>query len=608
MRPRMPILLFSPIVMEDTMHRTACCAFAILLALTTAALSQSTLENPGFEHGSPHNPTSWDVMPGNDPHARIEITEDNALIGDRAARISCAGTDPRIGRVFNRLEQPLDATPYLGGMLTVTAMCRTEGIPEGHAAVLRIEAVQTLAGLTFLNSAATARVKGCNDWVEICATVRVPTEAHEIRIAVGLDGIGAVWFDEVSLSTGNSCETGPVELTTRLPFTFSQRPSTPTPSPEYILRATPPAAPRTMKPWTIAVYVAAETGFNPLREIVNELQTCDQYNVILLADSSADGGKMWLVGRQDGVNQLHLLADRGDVDMSTDRVFSEFLEYCTTWFPCERMALLIYDHGGGWRGTAKEPLANDPSTYTWLSPAEIRRGLDAVGGVDALLYTAPCNMASLETAYEVGASAGLTLAAEEYSGYGIWSGVLDSLGALLREDPDVSLETLGDFVIDGLVEGQRAEMRRSDGAPHPTFHQTAYWGRLVSSVADAVDRFASALIERVVDRQEEIVEIRKDSLAFRHGELVDIGDFAQRCGVAIPELASFADAVIDALAATAFRVEGVPAFADSHGLSVFFPLFRDYGSTVAEYHDTDLAFTAGTRWEEFLEALYSDYE
>jgi hypothetical protein len=294
--------------------------------------------------------------------------------------------------------------------------------------------------------------------------------------------------------------------------------------------------------------------------------------------------------------------------MSTEPVFSGFLEYCATWFPSERMALLIYDHGGGWRGTAKEPLASEPSTYTWLSPAEIRRGLDAVGGVDALLYTAPCNMASLETAYEVGASARLTLAAEEYSGYGIWFGVLAAFGGSLRENPEVSLEALGDFVVDKLAAGQLAEMNRSDGAPHATFHQTAYWGGLVSSVADAVDRFASALIELVVYRQEEIVEIRKASLAFRHGELVDIGDFARRCGASIPELASSADAVIDALAAAAFRVEGVPAFADSCGLNVFFPVFQDYTSAVIEYQDTDLAFTADTQWDEFLEALYTDYE
>jgi len=588
------------------MHRIACCVFTVLLVTTAAASAQGTLDNPGFERGPSHSPTSWDALPGDDPNARIETTEAGTLVGDRSARISCAGTDPRIGKVFNCLVQTIDAAPYLGRMLTVRVMYRADDIPEGHAAALRIEAVQSLAGLTFLNAAATTRADGSKGWSEICATIRVPEEAHEIRIRVGLDGIGTVWFDEVSLSTDSGCETGPGELITRLPFTFSQRPSAP--APEYITLEEPPAAPRSIKPWTIAIYVAAQIGFNPLNEIANELQTCDQYNVIILSDSSLDGGKTWLVDRKDEVNQLRLLADHGDVDLSTEGVFSEFLEYCATWFPSRRMALLIYNHGGAWRGTAKEPLMNRPSTYTWLSPAEIRRGLDAVDGVDALLYTAPCNMASLETAYEVGASANLTLAAEEYSGYGIWSGVLDSLGGLLREDPEVSLEALGDFVINVLVDAQRAETMRSDGAPHPTFHQTAYWGSLVGSVADAVDLFASALIGLVVDRQEEIVELRKDSLAFRHGELVDIGDFARGCAAAIPELAPCADAVLDALEATAFRVEGVPAFADSRGLNVFFPVFQDYSSAVIEYRDTDLAFTADTRWDEFLEALYADYD
>jgi len=585
------------------MHRIALCAFAILLVVAATALAQETLDNPGFEFGSPDNPTSWSALPGNDPNARIEATEVEAFAGARSARISCTGTDPRIGKVLNCLVQTIDATPYLGKTLTVGVMCRTEDIPEGHAAVLQIVAAQSLVGLTFLNAAATTRVDDISGWSEICASVLVPVEAHEIHIRVGLEGIGTVWFDEIFLSTDTSCQAGPGEVITRLPFVLNQ--SAPARPPEVISRVTPPASPRASKPWTIAIYVAAETGFNPRNEFANALQTCDQYNVIMLSDSSHEGGKTWRIDRRYGVNQLRLLANHGEVDMSAGDVFTQFLQFCEVWYPSERMMLLIYNHGGAWRGTAKEPVPNQPATFTWLSPAEIRQGLDAVEGVDVLLYTAPCNMASIEAAYEIGASANLNLAAEEYSGYDIWSGVLASLGGLLQHNPAISLEAVGDFIIDGLVSKQSAEAARPGGAPHPTFHQTAYWGRAMDTVVGALKQFASALIDLVADRQEQLVEIRKESLAFRHGELVDLGDFAERCGAAIPALAPFANAVLETLEAAAFRIEGVPAFANAHGLNVFFPLFHDYESAVIEYEDADLCFLADTRWEEFLETLYT---
>jgi len=585
-------------------HCVAVVVVVLVGAVPVAAAVQDALGNAGFEAGPATRPTSWSGLPGDDPYARIETTTEDAFSGECSARISCTETDPRVGTVCNRMTQAVDATPFRGKTLTVGAMYKTEGIPADHAAVLRVEAVQSLTGLNFLISAVEVHLERSDQWTDICTTLRVPEEAKEIHISVGLEGLGTAWFDDVFASTGGICEAETGSLTTHLPFALSS--SVQPPAPELITPEAPPADPFASKPWTIAIYVAADLGFNPRDEIVSELQTCDQYNVIMLCDSSEEGGKTWLVEREDGANRLRLLADHGEIDMSTDRVFGEFLEYCAGWFPSERLMLMIYNHGGGWRGTAKE-MTNRPGIYTWLSPVELRYGLEAVGGVDALLYTAPCNMASLETAHEIGGLADLTLAAEEYSGFNIWDGVLDSLGEVLRDDPGVSLETIGRFVVDALDAAQSSERRKANGAPHPAFHQTAFRGGLVESVADAVDRFALALIERIPDCQEEIVEVRKDSLAFRHGELVDIGDFAARCGEAILELSQPASAVLDALGQTAFCIAGVPEFANSRGLSVFFPIFRDYAYVVPEYRTAGLAFAAETQWDEFLEALYADY-
>lgn len=588
------------------MRKTRSCLFtawlSVGLALSLPVIAHGQLGNVGFEEGALEAPTAWRISPEADSFAMVGLDGGVAHSGSRSARIRCVDTDPRVGSIYNRWIQDLPSGDLSGRTVTVTAWVRTEQIREGHEAVLRIEALQT-SYVSLVVAKIEARSTRDSGWTEICTQLDIPAEADTIRVSVGLDGVGAAWFDDLSLVAGARCRSELAEPTTHAPLILAGLP--PAIEPATLEDAAPLSEPIMVKPWTIAIYNAADfQGLDPRDYFAQNLRTCEQYNVVMLGDSFRGGAKTWLVEEGEYRSTLRLLVDHGEIDTSAEETFGEFLRYCETWFPSERTMLLIYDHGGGWRGTARDENGALDSG-DWLTPAEMRRSLEAIGGIDVLLYTAPCTMASLETAHEIGPLAGLTVASEEYSGFVLWLDALADLGAKLREAPGIALEELGRLVVDKIAEGQDRSQSERGAPPAVYFQMTAFLGAPIEGVSKAIDRLAGAMLAILPRRREAIVELRKDALALRDGELVDAGDFAKQCEI-LPELAEEAAAVQRALSEAIVRIAGNPEFADAQGLTVFFPRFRKYGDVSAAYGATGLFLLRNTRWEEFLEALYAE--
>ena len=141
--------------------------------------------------------------------------------------------------------------------------------------------------------------------------------------------------------------------------------------------------------------------------------------------------------------------------------------------------------------------------------------------------------------------------------------------------------------------------------PYVYFHMSALLGDRMRWLAGAVDRFAAALLGLVPEHREQIVEIRNAALTFRSGELVDLGDFARRCA-GLPGVDEAASALIGALDEAVLRVAGNPEFANSSGLTVFFPPFDLYGDLRDEYEAAELLVVRQTRWDELLHGLYGE--
>ena len=226
------------------------------------------------------------------------------------------------------------------------------------------------------------------------------------------------------------------------------------------LPMTPPSAPRESKPWNILLYAAADIaggqGFGPTGPFAASVASSPQANVLILEDqySFIQEDVVWLVEHQPCSVCITPVLSLGEAETDEQETLEQFLRFAKEWFPSERTLLYMYGHGGAWKGAC-----NDESNGTtmcgsiscdWLTPSEMRAAIEAVEGVDALMFAAPCAMCSLEAAYELRNVTELYVGSEELSGYLFWWSAVERIAASLEEDPDQDVFSLGEVTIDAI--------------------------------------------------------------------------------------------------------------------------------------------------------------
>jgi hypothetical protein len=177
--------------------------------------------------------------------------------------------------------------------------------------------------------------------------------------------------------------------------------------------------------WTVMVYMAADVDDAlPWEQDVNELEAAYQsegMNVIVLLDPS-DTGDSRLLKVEHDENYFDpeivstVLDDDGavipggsEVNTGSPATLRDFIVYSSTQYPADNLALVMWGHGGGWRGLC--PDGYDLLTIPELGSAllmveeQLERGMD-------LLVLDICNGATLELAYEVREYADLLVASE----------------------------------------------------------------------------------------------------------------------------------------------------------------------------------------------------
>ena len=166
--------------------------------------------------------------------------------------------------------------------------------------------------------------------------------------------------------------------------------------------------------WTVMIYMAADVDTAlPWLLDINELEAAsysDDVNVLVLLDRQELGDSVLLKIEHD-VNYFdptivsEEIDDRGavipgenEVNTGSPEVLRDFVVFCSTQYPADRLVLVMWGHGGGWKGLC-------PDGYDLLTVPEFGSALsmteEALGrGID-LLVLDTCNGATLELAYEV---------------------------------------------------------------------------------------------------------------------------------------------------------------------------------------------------------------
>lgn len=183
-------------------------AFAAALLLSPAGEgagaqtpAANPVPNPGFEEGAPHAPPPrWIVNSAHDdPNLGYRAAVDTARPYKGRASVRLHGFSPaEAGKTrFGSLANGLDATPYRGRRIRLTAAVRAEAPLESTVGLwLRVDRGGEQLG--FFDNMADRPIRNA-EWATYTIEGDVAQDATNVAYGLLLSGSGVAWVDEVAI-------------------------------------------------------------------------------------------------------------------------------------------------------------------------------------------------------------------------------------------------------------------------------------------------------------------------------------------------------------------------------------------------------------------------
>jgi len=204
------------------------------------------------------------------------------------------------------------------------------------------------------------------------------------------------------------------------------------------------AAPTPTK-WTFAVYVDADNDLDYCwprftESSIKEALGSADVNVVAMVDRY--GSKNTKLYRYVGATRTEV-ASYGEKDFGSGATFKWFLNEVTAKFPSDKLAVVMWDHGYGWRY-----ICWDQHTNGDINMAELRNAIVGSGvKIDVLGFDA-CNMGMSEVVYELGKTdlVDYVVGSEETIDQDGWpyDGAIDPIA----QNPDMTPEAYSAAIID----------------------------------------------------------------------------------------------------------------------------------------------------------------
>ncbi|NAT10716.1 hypothetical protein C4E22_04090 [ANME-1 cluster archaeon AG-394-G06] len=300
------------------------------------------------------------------------------------------------------------------------------------------------------------------------------------------------------------------------------------------------------------------------------------------------------------------LIDLGECNMGDPNTLSDFVDWAMTNFPADNYALILWNHGDGWR-----------SINTWVpwaadikdaKDAGLSRGIcwDFTNGSDSLTlqetevaltgkyvqllgYDA-CLMHMIEVVYQVMANAGVSVGSEEVEPWDGWP--YDTILADLTVTPTMNEDALGMVIVDRYM------------ASYPTYNdltQSAMDNSALPNLVAAVDNLAQALMTEINGGHvADVQEARNAAAEIYYNYYIDLYNFAEMVDTYVPGARTQAQAVMNSMGVAVYEEAHGLSVPNDHGLSIYYP--RVEGDYLASYDNT--AFAIDTQWNEFLKRYY----
>ncbi len=358
--------------------------------------------------------------------------------------------------------------------------------------------------------------------------------------------------------------------------------------------------------WTVLVYMNAANSLDSYADAdINEMEqvgSTDQLNVIVQVKRrivNLQNTRRLLIGKdsQPSTVTSPVIQDLGlGVDMGDWQTLKNFVQWGIATYPSEHVAVIIWNHGDGWRSlTAASPVTKSISEddltgnhiEVWQLPQALRP-LDTSPVLDVLAYDA-CYMQMAEVAQEVRLCTQYICGSEEFfpgEGY-----PYELMLAPLHDTPTIGAKAFAATLVNQIFAGL---------SYNGSITQSALDASTITTLTAKIDAFAGALMSSSITKDEANV-VRTQAQAYVIPENKDIIDYAKRMAALRPSDANLQSAYTQLTAAMASTVINEKhtndAVKDSHGVAIYLPSRLDFNN---KYLST--AFSRATRWDEWIQS------
>ena len=363
--------------------------------------------------------------------------------------------------------------------------------------------------------------------------------------------------------------------------------------------------------WTFMVYLDADNNLDlaGVSDVVEMQSVGSSFNVEVVVLFDRCGERCGFNGStvlhiHDGWNETlwGSWSDEHELNMGDPETLTWFINYTVEGFPADKYALILWDHGGNWKGVCWDDTDDD-----YLEIEEVKEALanSVIGRVDLLGFDA-CLMASIEVAYtmKLSGKVGVMVASEDSIPWDGWP--YDVILEDLVETPSWTEHELAADIVERYV---------TSYAKVPVAKVYVTLSAIDCSYVDILVDDMAALTEELLTRFDDYKETitgsknKADRYWFgiwHQGPYIDLHQFISALGDKEKDLKPYTDPISEQWSSlvVASKCWQGPHNRGCKGLTIYFPRNRNSFCTPEPYYESVSEFADETNWHTLLTTYF----
>jgi len=350
--------------------------------------------------------------------------------------------------------------------------------------------------------------------------------------------------------------------------------------------------PTPVSEWTFMVYCIGDNdleyyAFKDLNEM-EKVGSTDRVNIIVFLDTWNDtGARYYYIHKDSDLRNITspVIRDLPEQNAGDPNVLIEFLNWTAENYPAKKYALILWNHGSGWK---KMPpyrgVCYDYTDSDFLSISELKYALaNTHFSLDLIGFDA-CLMGMVEVAYQIRNFAKVTVGSEEVEPGDGWP--YDTILDKLAKSPTMNAASLGREICKAY-----SQYYGLSGVTLSAIDLSK-----IDSLAQAVKNLGVVLEKYWSRYKANVLEARNNAEEFWDPDYIDIGSFVSQL-VVPSELKQAAAKTMNCLRSA--TIANFSGRRKCYGLSIYFP--KCYFNNNYEILDFVI-----TNWHNFLKLFTSE--